>query len=170
MKTLIAVSSQSGNTLKIALAMTEAFTHSALLKIGLDEIKPDGYDFVAVGFWLDSGHADSKALNFIKSLKHKKVALFGTLGGDPNSEAAAKVMDETIDNLDKSCMLVGTMWSQGKVSEKVLKKMYEIYPDLKTDKKHLNRIAKASLLPDAMDFDRAFNTALKWKESLNDAK
>lgn len=164
MKSVVLYSSLTGNTKKVASSIASAIENAQIKEID-ESLSLDDYDFVAVGFWLDSGHVDKKSLEVIKKLKNKKVALFGTLGGDPNSEGACKVMDKTVSYLDKSNKLVGTLWIQGKVSEDVLKKIYESFPHLKNDESHMKRILDASGHPSAQDLDLAFYTAKKWAEA-----
>lgn len=167
MNTQIVVSSVTGNTLKVANAIFESLAKSdktdrcTLVKVD-DYKNSDGYEFVLVGFWLDSGHADIKALEVIKSLKNKKVGIFGTLGGRPDSKGAFEVMQKTCQSLDKSNVLLGNMFIQGKVSEEVLEKMYESFPNLKNDENHQKRINDASSHPDKTDLDMASMTAKKW--------
>ncbi len=169
MNKLVAVSSKTGNTKKVAGAISDAIADCNLIEIDDCPISLDEYDFVAVGFWLDSGHADGNALSLIKSLRGKNVALFGTLGGDPSSAEAKKVMDETVSYLHESNNLVGTMWCRGRISQSVLNRMYELYPQIKNDKKHLERVALASSHPDDKDLVNAALNARKWMECLNES-
>lgn len=169
MNKLVAVSTKTGNTRKVGRAISEAIKDSCYLEISSDPVLLDEYGFIAVGFWLDSGHADSNALALIKSLRGKNVALFGTLGGDPSSIEAKKVMDETLSYLHESNNLVGTMWCRGRISESVLERMYERYPQIKNDRKHLERVSNASSHPDEQDLINAALNARKWMESLNES-
>ena len=169
MNKLVAVSSKTGNTRKVAAAISDAIADSKLIEIEDAPLALDEYGFVAVGFWLDSGHADDKALSIIKTLRGKNVALFGTLGGDPSSAEAQKVMDETVSYLHESNNLVGTMWCRGRISQSVLSRMYELYPKIRNDKKHLERVALASSHPDEQDLVNAALNARKWMECLNES-
>ena len=104
---------------------------------------------------------------FRSSLYYKKVGIFGTLGGDPQSEAAAKVMQSAIAALKeghRGNRLLGTFWVQGKISKQVLNLMYEKFPGLKEDPKHVERIAKAAAHPDAADRLKALLKAQYWQE------
>ena len=136
MNTQIVVSSVTGNTLKVAKAIFESLVNSnkvdkcALVKVE-DYKNSDDFENVLVGFWLDSGHADIKALEVIKSLKDKNVGIFGTLGGRPDSKGAFEVMQKTCESLDKSNVLLGNMFIQGKVNSEVLERMYVAFPHLK---------------------------------------
>ena len=171
MNTQIVVSSVTGNTLKVAKAIFESLVNSnkvdkcALVKVE-DYKNSDDFENVLVGFWLDSGHADIKALEVIKSLKDKNVGIFGTLGGRPDSKGAFEVMQKTCESLDKSNVLLGNMFIQGKVSSEVLERMYVAFPHLKDDENHQKRIKEAATHPDATDLEMAAMTARKWLENL----
>lgn len=167
MKSLVLVSSKTGNTYKIARYVQKGFGCGCDLKRTTEKYDLSAYDTVLVGFWLDSGHVDNDSLAVLKSLYYKKVGIFGTLGGDPQSEAAAKVMQSAIAALKeghRGNRLLGTFWVQGKISKQVLNLMYEKFPGLKEDPKHVERIAKAAVHPDAADRLKALLKAQYWQE------
>ncbi|MGN1281452.1 MAG: flavodoxin family protein [Succinivibrio sp.] len=158
MKALIVVSSVTGNTLKVAKAVQSALSCD-LARIedilDTDNFDTENYDTLIVGFWLDSGHIDNKSLEFIPTVKNKKVVLFGTLGGDPQGKGAAMMMDRTVSMLDKSNELLGHFWIQGKISDDVISLMYSHHPELKDNKAHQERIKRASTHPDENDLKKA---------------
>lgn len=57
--------SQTGNTQLLAQAIKKNVENS---------------DIVYVGFWTDKGNANKEALNYLKTLHHQKIFLFGTAG------------------------------------------------------------------------------------------
>ena len=73
-------------------------------------------------------------------------------------------MQKTCESLDRSNVLLGNMFIQGKVSDEVLEKMYVAFPHLKHDENHQKRIKDASTHPDATDLEMAAMTARKWVE------
>ena len=165
MRAIVLVSSLTGNTYKVARYVQKGIGECCDLKRVGDDVDLSLYDLCCVGFWLDSGHVENKALELISSLEHKKVGLFGTLGGNPQSPEAQKVMQTAIDALNnpsRNNTLLGTFWVQGKISRSVLDKMYEMFPHLKEDEKHIKRIAQASTHPDAKDRLKALLNAQKW--------
>ena len=167
MKAVVIVSSKTGNTYKIARFIQKGFGDSCDLKRVEDKVDLSAYDIVMVGVWLDSGHVDYDSLALLKSLSFKKVGIFGTLGGKPKSEAAAKVMQSAVDALNEGCrknLLLGTLLVQGKVSKNVLNMMYEKFPHLKQDKLHQQRIADASKHPDANDRIKALLKGQYWHQ------
>ena len=54
MKTLVVYSSRTGNTGKVARAVAEGL-HDCDIYPVKDAPNPSGYDFVAVGYWVDKG-------------------------------------------------------------------------------------------------------------------
>ena len=76
MKSIVVVSSLTGNTLKVASAVAYGLDDN-LEAVKVEE-NPDvsDYDLVVIGTWIDRGTADAKAQEFIKTIKNKKVAVF----------------------------------------------------------------------------------------------
>lgn len=173
MKAVVLVSSKTGNTYKIARYVQKGFGDDCDLLRTTDKYDLSRYDTVLVGFWLDSGHVDNDSLALLKKLYYKKVGIFGTLGGDPKSEAASKVMQSAVDALNdghRCNMLLGTFFVQGKISKDVLKVMYEKFPGLKNDEKHIKRINAAATHPDAVDRIKALLEAQYWKKQADKVK
>ncbi len=167
MRAVVIVSSKTGNTYKIARFVQKGFGYDCSLKRIEDQADLSAYDIVMVGFWLDSGHVDHDALALLKSLKFKKVGIFGTLGGDPKSEAAAEVLQSAVDALNEGSrgnLLLGAFLVQGKISCSVLNMLHEKFPHLKQDQKHLQRIAEASAHPDAYDRIKALLNGQHWRQ------
>ncbi len=165
-RTLVIVSSKTGNTRKIARAMVRGLEGDAVLRNCGDEVDFAAFDLVLVGFWLDSGHVDEKALEVLKTLKGKKTGIFGTLGGNPASPEAQKVLKSACDALlegERGNTLIGTYMCRGKISAEVLELMNRMFPKLKDDPKHLERIRTSSTHPDARDRYLAGLCARRWQ-------
>lgn len=88
MKVLIAYSSRTGNTRRVAEALAKAAPEGSLLARVEDTPSADGFDVVFAGYWLDRGGPDAKAKEFLHSLHGKHIVLFETMGADPRSEHA----------------------------------------------------------------------------------
>ena len=65
MKSLIVYSSQTGNTLKMAMAVYAALPGEKEMVAVDDAPEPEGYDCIAVGFWLQAGKPDPKAAAYL---------------------------------------------------------------------------------------------------------
>lgn len=60
MKTLVIYSSLTGNTKKVARAVAEVLPECTMLPVEEAPSRVDGYDLVAVGYWVDKGMPDGK--------------------------------------------------------------------------------------------------------------
>ncbi len=101
MKTLIAVSSRTGNTLKIAQAIHAVLPDATLARV---ENIPDpvAFDLIYLGFWVDKGSADEQARAFMRKIRNQKIALFATLGAYPDSPHARESLDKAVALLPES--------------------------------------------------------------------
>ncbi|MDF7825030.1 flavodoxin family protein [Pontiellaceae bacterium B12227] len=88
MKILIAYSSKTGNTRKLAEALHLALPNADLCPMG-SVPNLEQYDMVFAGFWVEAGNACQDAIKCLKRLGGKPVALFATLGAYPDSRHAA---------------------------------------------------------------------------------
>lgn len=75
MKVLIAYSSRTGNTRRVAEALAKAAPEGSLLARVEDTPSADGFDVVFAGYWLDRGGPDAKAKEFLHSLHGKHIVL-----------------------------------------------------------------------------------------------
>ncbi len=121
MKSVVVYSSQSGNTKKVADAVFEALPPEKEIFPVEEAPDPEGYDFVAVGFWLKGGDPDPKAAEFLKKLKKGKVFLFATHGAAADSDHARKAMDTAKSFVQAE--VVGTFQCQGEVNAALLEKV-----------------------------------------------
>ena len=129
MKTLIVYSSLTGNTKMVAEAMFAAAPAGAEIYSVGDAPAAEGYDLVAVGFWVDRGSADKNAAKYLLALRNQKVALFGTLGAYPDSDHARDCMARAAMLLDSGNTLAGTFICQGKIAAKLRESFKNLPPD-----------------------------------------
>ena len=88
MRSLVVYSSRTGNTQKVARAIFDILPHEKEI-FTVEKAPPaDGYDFVAIGFWVDKGQPDEKAVAYMLTVQDTAVGLFGTLGAKPDSDHA----------------------------------------------------------------------------------
>lgn len=154
MKNLIVYSSITGNTKKIAEAIAAALPNSELqTTVSNPEVKEN--DNVIVGFWCDKGHIDEPALDFIKSSGIKKVALFGTLGGDPKSEQAQNFVKRVLQALPSDIEVLSIRLWQGKVDPKVLEMMSKMPNALPMTPERKARLDEAAKHPTSQDCEEA---------------
>lgn len=156
MKTLLTYSSLTGNTKKVAEAIFEVMPQGTELYPVDEAPAPEEYDFIVVGFWADRENADKKAQNYLQKIKGKKVALFGTLGADPDSNHALGTM-ENAKKLVSDNLIVGEFMCQGKIDPKLterLKSLPSDHPHAMTPER-MARHLEASKHPNETDFARA---------------
>ena len=71
--------SQTGNTQLLAQAIKKNVENS---------------DIIYVGFWTDKGNASKEALDYLKTLHHQKIFLFGTAGFGKSDNYFKKIIDK----------------------------------------------------------------------------
>ena len=121
MKILVAYSSVTGNTKKVAQAVADELKDCDLLDI--KDVKNLDYDIIIVGTWIRRTTADPKAIEFIDNIKEKKVAFFFTLGAYPNSEYAGRCIKNINELfLKNNNILLGNFHCHGAVSPNVIER------------------------------------------------
>lgn len=116
MQSIICVSSLTQNTYRVARYAKKAILDSSLVRTTKDT-DVSNFDFIIVAFYLDKGKADGLTQELLSHIKGKKVALLGTLGGDPKSNQAKACMDEIKQQvLANDNKVIGSLWIRGKIS------------------------------------------------------
>ena len=120
MKSLVVYSSKSGNTKKLAEALYNHLDGEKELCAIADAPDPAGYNFLAVGFWLQGGQPDPDSQAFLANVEEgQDLYLFATHGaavGTPHAEGAM----EQAKALAEKAHIVATFSCPGQVAEKVL--------------------------------------------------
>ncbi|MHC1752706.1 flavodoxin family protein [Humidesulfovibrio sp.] len=99
MRALLVYSSRTGNTRMLAQAICAALPEWAELHPVESAPSPEGFDFVALGFWVDKGRPDDKALEYMAKVQGQRVGFFGTMGASPESEHGHGVLQAARDAL-----------------------------------------------------------------------
>lgn len=154
MKNLVVYSSITGNTKRIAEAIAASLQGSELhTTVSNPQVAQD--DKVFVGFWCDKGHMDEPAKNFITNSGIKKVALFGTLGGDPKSEPAQNYLKRVLAELPSDIEVLAIRLWQGKVDPKVLEMMSRMPNARPMTPERKARLDEAAKHPTSQDCEEA---------------
>ena len=157
-KILIVYSSLTGNTKAVADAITEVCpTKPDVFAIQDAPAGAEAYALVIIGYWVNKGLPDAMTLEYMKTLKNKNVAFFGTLGAYPDSEHAKNCMQSAEDRLKEGGNeILGHFMCQGKVDPKLLEmmttKMADVHP---MTPERQARIEEAKKHPNQDDFARA---------------
>lgn len=156
MKTLVVFSSLTGNTEKVCRAAAELIPDCDVYPVS-EAPGPEGYDLVAVGFWVDKGMPDKKSIDYLKSINDAKVALLGTLGAWPDSEHAKECIQKGEALLDgRNNAVLGTFLCQGKVDPKVIEMMQKMFGNAHPmTEERKARLAEAAKHPDEKDCEDA---------------
>ena len=127
MKILIAYSSLTGNTKKLAEALHLELPNADLCPIS-SAPNPDNYDLVFAGFWVEAENANKAMCTFLKRLGGKPVALFATLGAYPDSQHAAdslKAAEAEIPNGN----VIDSFICQGRIDPMMIEWMEQLPSD-----------------------------------------
>lgn len=151
MKNMIVYSSLTGNTKMIAEAIHAVMPEGTEIYPVKSAPAPEGYDFIALGFWVDKGMPDKATLDYMEKVQNKKVALFGTLGAYPDSEHARDTMKKAAEQVP-SCEVLVDFICQGKVDPKLLAAMAKMKsnPHPSSPEREA-RLAEAAKHPNAED-------------------
>jgi flavodoxin len=141
MKTLIAYSSETGNTEKIAKTIKDVCPfESDLFKInGNSVVNIFEYELFILGYWVENSKANNDATDFIKQIKNKNVVFFGTTGTDPKHPYIKSVLTKTEAGIDKSNTILGHFVCQGEIAKSVIDN-FEILVNSQPENKMLSAL------------------------------
>lgn len=156
MRILTVYSSRTGNTKKVAEAIHSAMPSGADIYPVESAPEPDGYDFIAVGYWAYRGTADDRAAEYMRKIRGKKVVYFGTLGAYPDSEHANRCRRRVGELLEKNEVL-GEFLCHGKIDPASTERQMKL-PEgnaHRMDEKRLKRHMESRKHPDEKDLTEA---------------
>ncbi|MEA2012827.1 MAG: flavodoxin family protein [Verrucomicrobiota bacterium] len=157
MKGAVIYSSKTGNTKKVAEAILEGCNEKFKIYSVNDDLDLADFEFIFMGYWVDKGTADKKALEFMQDICHKKVAIFATLGAYPNSDHAKKSLEAGAKCLGEGCSVIDNFICQGAIDPKLMEwmnKLPEDHPHA-PDEERIKRWKDASTRPDKNDLNKA---------------
>ncbi|ABK81782.1 flavodoxin family protein [Campylobacter fetus] len=124
MKNIVIYSSVTGNTKKIAKAVSESLSCIYISFKDANFVNLDEFEFIALGFWVDKGYPDRDMKAFMQSIKNKNIGLFMTLGADPKGEHAKKCMQNVKYMMQiNGCNIKKEFISQGAISPNLINKI-----------------------------------------------
>jgi len=124
MKILVAYSSRTGNTKKIAEAIYGEIQENKVIN-EIDSLNNlEGYDIIFLGFPIETFGPSQKVKDFMKNhSKNKKIALFITHGSPEFSDFLTNWIEESKKCLDDSSEILGVFNCQGEVAQFVIDHM-----------------------------------------------
>ena len=127
MKALVAYSTLTGNTKKVAEAFASGLGEGAeTFEVSAAPADISGYDLVVIGFWVDRGHPDQKSMDFMKRVEGKKVFSVFTLGAKPRSAHAFKCAYTSASFWGAGCEQIGAWHCQGAIDPKLIERMRQM--------------------------------------------
>jgi flavodoxin I len=127
MKTLIVYAGQTGNTKKLAEAVSDLLGGEKTFCHINEAPEPDGFDLIALGFWLQGGKPDPKSSEYLAKVGGARLFLFATHGASADSAHARNAMEQA-KSLAPSARLAGTFNCPGQVSPAFLEKVRQKDP------------------------------------------
>ena len=127
MKILIAYSSKTGNTRKLAEALHLELPDADLCPMGSVPDR-DIYDLVFAGFWVEAENACEDAKACLRKLEGKPVALFATLGAYPDSQHAADSLKAAAAEIPNG-NVVDSFICQGRIDPMMIEWMEQLPAD-----------------------------------------
>ena len=132
-----------------------------------DAETPEGFDAVAVGYWLWRGGPDPKTAAYLSRLSDVNVALFETHAADNRSEHSVTAFARAAACLGKGCRVLNVFECQGQVPEKVREKRAKLEAEKPTDPHAKAQGWKTSIgHPDEEDLAAAREFALRTDKKL----
>ncbi len=116
MKSLVIYSSRTGNTKVVAAHIAAALSDATLCEAAQVPENLDGFNLVFVGFWAYRRGADPMAAKVLANLHGKRVAVFGTAGAYPDTEAGRKYLQSAAALLPQDAAYLGGFLCQGRVA------------------------------------------------------
>ena len=160
MNILVAYSSETGNTRKVAEAIAAALPGAALYDVKAAP-DPAAYDFIAMGFWVDKGGPNKEAAEYMARIRGKKVLTFFTLGANPDSMHAKTCAEAAPKAYGEGTEQVAAFWCQGAIAPNLIawmRKMPAGNPHAPTPEAE-KRWAEAAKHPDETDLQHAAQAA-----------
>ena len=148
-------SSQTGNTKILAQAIAQALPAAGCDYFGDYQGRVPSSPVLFVGFWTDKGTADAATLELLKTVKNKKIFLFGTAGFGGSAAYFQKILLRVQENLDAGNQVIGTFMCQGKMPLSVRQRYEKMKEQVETDSELRERIPAPNLDMLIANFDRA---------------
>lgn len=156
MRIAIVYKSLTGNTELVAKAVKEA-VKGEVVYFGEPKECPDA-DFYFVGSWTDKGMCCKETAEFLKTLKNKKIAYFGTAGFGGSEEYYHALSERVKSMISSSNEMTDSFFCQGKMPISVRERYVSMLTEHPEDKKlevSIQNFDEALSHPNAADLANA---------------
>ena len=148
----IVYSSHTGNTALLAQALRQALPESDCIYFGTPAPEALAADTLYVGFWTDKGNCDQESGQFLSTLTHQKVFLFGTAGFGGAPAYFQQILGRVQEKIGAQVQVIGTYMCQGKMPQGV-RTRYEAMEDSPRRTAMLENFDRALSHPDPRDLE-----------------
>ena len=153
----IIFSSLTGNTRQLAETIRVVLPAEDCDYFGAPKAEELHSEILYIGFWTDKGNADADTLALLRTLKNKRLFLFGTAGFGVDTAYFDAILARVQAVPDGSNTVIGTYMCQGKMPPSV-RARYEAMRALPAPPENLDALIenfdRARSHPDADDRDR----------------
>ena len=153
----IVFSSKTGNTRLLADTLRASLPQNECTYFGAPAPEALEAETLYIGFWTDKGNADADTLALLRTLKNKRLFLFGTAGFGVDTAYFDAILARVQAVPDGSNTVIGTYMCQGKMPPSV-RARYEAMRTLPAPPENLDALIenfdRARTHPDADDLDR----------------
>ncbi|OOB80147.1 MAG: hypothetical protein BEN19_06395 [Epulopiscium sp. Nuni2H_MBin003] len=150
MKILVAYSSKTGNTKKLAggiySIIKKDMTEHEVKFANMKNVKNTAeYDVILAGYWVDKGSPNKEATKFLSTITGKRIGIFATLGAYPDSKHGADSLVRGEDLVKDNNEIIGKFICQGAVNPKFLELFRSITETPDASEKGVKAILKGKL-------------------------
>lgn len=168
MKIAIVYKSITGNTKEIAEAIAETVTdimsRTEVIYMG-EPVSGIEAELYIIGSWTDKGMCAQEISEFLRTLRNKKIAYFGTAGFGGSKEYYESLSRRVQETIDASNEFMGSFYCQGRMPQSVrvrYEKLLAEHPEDKNRKVNIENFEKALTHPD----DRDIREAKQWIQQI----
>ena len=133
MKVAIIYSSITGNT-KLLAETIKSEINKDIVYFGRPINEGIDADIYFIGSWTNKGDASNDIINFLKKLKNKKIAYFGTAGYGGSTTYYDTLFSRVKQYIDSSNTILGCFYCQGKMPIQIKERYIKMITENPNDK------------------------------------
>ena len=133
MKVAIIYSSITGNT-KLLAETIKSEINKDIVYFGRPINEEIDADIYFIGSWTNKGDASNDIINFLKKLKNKKIAYFGTAGYGGSTTYYDTLFSRVKQYIDSSNTILGYFYCQGKMPIQIKERYIKMITENPNDK------------------------------------